>query len=133
MVLEQRVHSNPGYYLRRYIRRVKVMDFDAFLEALGPLELTEKEELVLARTDVLATGISRQSGVPTVLLVEATWRAHSGDVERQVRRRQILEAKGIEALAVILSVNSPVPDVHDQAERGGIVLEVTESTKPMAA
>lgn len=125
-VLEQQVRQNPGYYLHKYAKRVRVVTLDELLDRQGSPFLSEEEEAVLARTDVLATGVSRARGGPVVFAIEATWRPHSGDVERDVRRRDVLADKGIEALAVIVSIKTATEGVARLAEASGVALESAE-------
>ena len=106
MILEQTIRGNPGYYLRRHARRVKLADLDDLLDDLGIADMGDDDYKVLARTDVLATGRSSEGGKAVVFVVEATWRAHTGDVDRQAARRRILSERGVDAVAIIASRRS---------------------------
>lgn len=123
MILEQKVRMNPGYYLRNQARRVRVVDLDDLLDDLGISDMNDEGYVTLARTDVLAQGVSRTSGARVVFLVETTWRVHRGDVDRQVVRRQVLADRGVDAVAVIASTESPGEDIRRYGERNGIILE----------
>ena len=133
LVLKQQVRQNPGYYLHKYARRVEVMSIDQLLDEPGASALSEKEQDVLARTDVLARGVSRESGRAVFLVVEATWRPHSGAVEREVTRRDILTSKGVETLAIIVSKKPATESVRHLAEISGVVLDSAEPEEPTEA
>ena len=133
LVLEQQVRQNPVYYLHKYARRVEVMSIDQLLDEPGASALSEKEQDVLAGTDVLARGVSRESGRAVFLVVEATWRPHSGDVEREVTRRDILTSKGVETLAIIVSKKPATESVRHLAEVSGVVLDSAEPEEPTEA
>ncbi len=128
MILEQTIRGNPGYYLRRHARRVKLADLDDLLDDLGIADLGiadmgDDDYKVLARTDVLATGRSSEGGKAVVFVVEATWRAHTGDVDRQAARRRILSERGVDAVAIIASTEEPSEHVWSYATSNGVLLE----------
>lgn len=58
-----------------------------------------------------------------IFLVEATWRAHTGDVDRQVCRRDVLQSRGVETVALIASVEPPSDDILGHASLHGVVIE----------
>jgi len=121
MVLEQKIRMNPGYYLRPFGRRLQAVQVEDLLDELGIVDLSEDEELTLSRTDPLIRGF-RRVGAPVVLVVEATWRPHTADVERQVARRRILADRGVDAVAVIASVQPAGDVVRSRAEAAGVAL-----------
>ena len=123
MILEQTIRGNPGYYLRRHARRVKLADLDDLLDDLGIADMGDDDFKVLARTDVLATGRSSEGGKAVVFVVEATWRAHTGDVDRQAARRRILSERGVDAVAIIASTEEPSEHVWSYATSNGVLLE----------
>ncbi len=123
MILEQTIRGNPGYYLRRHARRVKLADLDDLLDDLGIADMGDDDYKVLARTDVLATGRSSEGGKAVVFVVEATWRAHTGDVDRQAARRRILSERGVDAVAIIASTEEPSEHVWSYATSNGVLLE----------
>ena len=123
MILEQTIRGNPGYYLRRHARRVKLADLDDLLDDLGIADMGVDDYKVLARTDVLATGRSSEGGKAVVFVVEATWRAHTGDVDRQAARRRILSERGVDAVAIIASTEEPSEHVRSYATSNGVLLE----------
>jgi hypothetical protein len=131
--LELQVRQNPGYYLHKFARRVKVLSLEDVLDDPAVPALSDAEQDILARTGVLARGIRRESGVPVLLLVEATWRPHTGDVERQVTRRDVLAGKGVETLAVIVSRKAPTPAVARFAEANEVLVEAVNPEEPPEA
>ncbi|MGH9071086.1 MAG: hypothetical protein ACRDX8_07980 [Acidimicrobiales bacterium] len=121
-VLETKIRFNPGYYLRRHARKVKLLQLDELLEYLS-IDISDAEYDTVGGADVLARGQGRQSGEPVVLVVETTWRVHRGDVERQVVRREILVKRGIPVIAAIVSVESPNEDLERYASLNGVFIE----------
>jgi hypothetical protein len=121
MVLEQKIRMNPGYFLRHIVRRVRVVDLDDLLDDLGLTDVDDDAYLALARTDVLGVGLSRDSGARVVLLVEAKWRVHTGDIRRQVVRRQALVSRNVDTGAVIASIEEPADAVRRHGEADGII------------
>jgi hypothetical protein len=133
LALEQQIRANPNYYLHKYAKRVQLLNFYELLEVPELVHLSEAEQDVLARTDIFAKGVSRTTGSDAILVVEATWRPHSGDVEREVKRKDILTSKGLEALAVVVSVKPADPSVRHLAENLWVVLESAEADEPTEA
>jgi hypothetical protein len=129
MVLEQKIRTNPGYYLRRHARKVHLVDLDDLLEDVGIEDLSDDDYAALGRTDVLARGTAKESGAPLVFVVEATWRVHSGDVDRLVLRREILKKGGIEAVALVSSVEPPAGGVRRYAARQQVLIEPEQLTE----
>ena len=123
MILEQKIRGNPGYYLSRYARRVKLADLDGLLDDLGIADMGDGDYEALSRTDVLETGRSTKSGKSVVFVVEARWRAHTGDVDSQAGRRRILSERGVDALAIIASTEEPSEHVRSYATNNGVLLE----------
>jgi hypothetical protein len=133
LVLEEQVRQNPGYYLHKYARRVQVMSIDQLVDEAQGSAFSEEEQNFLARTDVIAKAVSRENGRAVFLLVEATWRPHSGDVERQVSRRDLLASKGVEALPVIVSKRPATESAWQLAKASGVVLESVGPEEPTEA
>ena len=133
LVLEQQVRQNPGSYLHGYARRLQVMSIDQLLEDPQLSSLSDEEQDVLARADVFARGVSRESGRAVLLVVEATWRPHSGDVEREAKRRDILASKGVAAIAVIVSGKPATESVAGLAAASGVLLDSVEHEEPTQA
>ncbi|MHB8293160.1 MAG: hypothetical protein ACYDH5_00690 [Acidimicrobiales bacterium] len=123
MLLEQKTRANPGYYLSKHARRARALDLDQLLHELGTEDISDGDYEILARTDVIVRGTSTASGAPAVFLIEATWRAHDGDIERQVLRRQVLERHGVDVIAVIASVEQPSERAWRYAAEHGVLVE----------
>jgi hypothetical protein len=123
IMLGQRVAGNPGYYLSGYARRVRKVSIDDLLDDLGLADLSGEEYERLARTDVLALGRSKENGEKVALVVEATWRVHSGDIDRQVARREVLSRRGVTTLAVVAAEEEASTAVRGRAQAAGIALE----------
>ena len=123
MILEQTIRGNPGYFLRRHPRRVKFADLDDLLDDIGIADMGDDDYEVLARTDLFATGRSSGSGKAVVFVVEATWRAPTGDVDRQAARRRILSERGVDAVAIIASTEEPSEHVRSYATSNGVLVE----------
>ena len=115
------------------VRRLHVMSLDQLLDEPQASALSEEEQDVLARTDVLARGVSRGSGRAVFLVVEATWQPHSGDVEREGTRRDVLASKGVETLAIIVSKKPATEGVGRLAKASGMVLDSGEPEEPTEA
>ncbi|MGH9104689.1 MAG: hypothetical protein ACRDZX_02410 [Acidimicrobiales bacterium] len=127
MSLEHKLRANPGYYLHAYARRVHVVGPDELLDELAVHGLGDDGYSVLARTDMFARGISRESDERVLLVVEATWRPHTGDVDRQVARRQVLADHGVESLAVIVATEPPTEAVEWYAAAKGVLLQLEKA------
>lgn len=123
MILERKVASNPGYYLSNHGRRIRTVPLDDLLDALGIDDLSDYDYTLLSRTDVIAQGSAKEGGASVVFLVEVSWRPHTGDVERQVARRQVLLDRGVNALAVIASEEEASDLVQRLAADQGVVME----------
>ncbi len=126
MILEIRIFNNPGYYLSKHARRVKVVDLDDLLDHVGIHDMSDEQYDILARTDLFARGVSKHNQEPVLLVVEATWRVHSRDVDRQVARCEILRNHNIPAVAVIFSVEPPSQELERYAATNGVFVEAHE-------
>jgi hypothetical protein len=121
--LELAVRLGPERHLFVVVKRAKVVALDALLSELGIEDaLSEEEYDLLAAADAFVRGASRRDGREVVLVVEATWKPHSRDLRREVERRDVLARHGVEATAVVVSVDPPSPSVRRAAEEAGVVL-----------
>jgi hypothetical protein len=59
--LELKVRQGPGYYLHKFARRVKVLSLEDVLDDPAVPALSDAEQDIVARTDVLARGVRRHS------------------------------------------------------------------------
>ncbi|MGH9129463.1 MAG: hypothetical protein ACRDY2_11005 [Acidimicrobiales bacterium] len=122
-VLETKIRFNPGYYLRRHAKKVKLLQLDELLEYVGKEDMSDDDYDTLNGADVLARGISRPGGEPVVLVAETTWRVHRGDVERSVVRRDVLRRHDITGIVAIVSVEPPNEDIERYAALNGVFIE----------
>jgi hypothetical protein len=121
--LELATRLGPERHLFVVVRRAKVMALDALLSELRIEDAVSEEEYdLLAAADAFVRGASRRDGREVVLVVEATWKPHSRDVRREIERRDVLARHGVEATAVVVSVDPPTPSVRRAAEEAGVVL-----------
>ncbi|MGH9067301.1 MAG: hypothetical protein ACRD0J_07415 [Acidimicrobiales bacterium] len=125
MALEHKIRANPGYYLNGHGRRLAVVGLDELLEAVGMTGIDGADYAILVRTDLFLRGRAWPSGTPLLFVVEATWRMHTGDVDRQVARRRIFEAHGVEVVPLIASIVAPIESVADRAADNDVVVVVT--------
>ncbi|MGC8626214.1 MAG: hypothetical protein ACP5VR_01450 [Acidimicrobiales bacterium] len=121
--LEHKIRANPGYYLYRYLRKARVVGLDELLQWLGAEDLDDDEYSALAQSDLFVRGTLPQDGRPVLVVVEATWRARSGDIDRQVAKLDILARHGAQALAVVVAMEPPSPSVAHLAKNRGVVLQ----------
>jgi hypothetical protein len=121
--LELAIRLGPERHLFVVVKRAKVVALDALLSELRIEDaLSEEEYDLLAAADAFVRGASRRDGREVVLVVEATWKPHSRDVRREVERRDVLARHGVDATAVVVSVDPPSPSVRRAAEEAGVVL-----------
>jgi len=102
MSLEQYYRNRARALFGRYLRNVTVTDWtdlEEQLEAVAPL--TEKEREELSVVDLLARGRRKADGQELVLVIEISWTLAQSDVERAVRRAEILTRRGIAAVAAV--------------------------------
>ena len=100
--LEQQYRNRARALFGKYIRNLTVIDWtdlEEQLEAVAPL--TEKEREELSIVDLLARGRRKADGQELVLVIEISWTLAQSDVERAVRRAEILTRRGIAAVAAV--------------------------------
>jgi cell division protein ZapA (FtsZ GTPase activity inhibitor) len=100
--LEQQYRNRVRALFGKYIRNLTVIDWtdlEEQLEAVAPL--TEKEREELSIVDLLARGRRKADGQELVLVIEISWTLAQSDVERAVRRAEILTRRGIAAVAAV--------------------------------
>lgn len=99
--LEQKYRDQARSWLSKHFKNVRLIDLpdleDRMPEQL-PLSESERDELAVA--DLLALGIRKTDGQECVLVVEVSWVVDSSDVERAVRRAQMVAARGLCAVAL---------------------------------
>ncbi|MHB8295534.1 MAG: hypothetical protein ACYDH5_13110 [Acidimicrobiales bacterium] len=130
MALEEKIARNPSYYLGRVVRHARIVALDDLLGSLGlGGAISEDDYDVLAVTDFFVRGAAgpampagEAGSGQVLLLVEATWKAHTGDIERQVRRRDVLARYGAEAHPVIVSEAAANEQVRQMAGSSGVMM-----------
>ncbi|MCS7065189.1 MAG: hypothetical protein NZL85_02815 [Fimbriimonadales bacterium] len=86
----------------RFMRNVQLTDMNQLydrLYTLYPIGSREIEEI--AAVDLIVEGVGRQSGVSKVVVLEASWKVDRNDVERALRRADILRAAGYNAVPAV--------------------------------
>ena len=100
--LEQYYRNRVRSLFGKYIRNVTLIewtDLEQQLETVAPL--TEKEREELSVVDLLARGRRKSDGQELVLVIEISWMLAPSDVERAVRRAEILTRRGVVAAAIV--------------------------------
>jgi len=100
--LEREYRDKARSIFGRYLRSVAVIDWidlEDPLEAVGPLSDAERTELSVV--DLLVRGRRRTDGQDIVLVIEVSWTITRYDVERAVRRAEILRQRGFTATPTV--------------------------------
>lgn len=130
-LLEEQVRNNPGRFLGRYARRLKVLSVDEVLDSNG-VALDDEKYGVLSRADAFLAGSERGTGYATVIVVEATWRVSTDDVKRTAAWARLLNSVGIVARGAIISVEPPRDSVRRAAETESLWVVVDSYDKSAA-
>ncbi len=130
-LLEEQVRNNPGRFLGRYARRLKVLSVDEVLDSNG-VALDDEKYGVLSRADAFLAGSERGTGYATVIVVEATWRVSTDDVKRTAAWARLLNSVGIVARGAIISVEPPRDSVRRAAEAESLWVVVDSYDKSAA-
>jgi len=100
--LEREYRDKARSIFGRYLRSVAVIDWidlEDPLEAVAPLSDAERTELSVV--DLLVRGRRRTDGQDIVLVIEVSWTITRYDVERAVRRAEILRQRGFTATPTV--------------------------------
>ncbi|MFN3690708.1 MAG: hypothetical protein ACK4UU_07270, partial [Fimbriimonadales bacterium] len=130
--LEEKYRNQARSYFSRLLKNAQVVHFPEIEERLAPdRPLTDQERDDLIETDLFVVGIDRDTGDEIVLAVEVSWTVDLTDIERAVRRAQIIAAHGAPAAAVAAG-RELAADAHTEAhQRGcGIMLGGQLQLKP---
>ncbi len=101
ITLEDKYRNQARSYFSRLLKNARVVHFPEIEEQLAPdPPLTEQERDDLIETDLFVTGIDKETGDEMVVAVEVSWTVDRTDIERAVRRAQIIAAHGVPAAAV---------------------------------
>ncbi|MCS7310608.1 MAG: hypothetical protein RMM06_03850 [Armatimonadota bacterium] len=94
--------ENATAILGRHFRRPKLLDKGDYLQQVQDLHpLSESEWQQLVSADLLTRGVHRQTGEEYVMAWEVSWMVDRSDVERAVRRAEILRRWEPKALPVV--------------------------------
>ena len=131
--LEEKFARNPGGWVHGLARRARIVALDDLLERLGILDSLSNEDYgMLSQADFYVKGKAPGTGEEVLLVVEATWKAHSRDVERQVARLAILRRYVGRTAAVVVAVEPPIDSVRQAMDDASIVLVVDDSFRSAA-
>ena len=101
ITLEDKYRNQARSYFSRLLKNARVVHFPEIEEQLAPdPPLTEQERDDLIETDLFVAGIDKETGDEMVVAVEVSWTVDRTDIERAVRRAQIIAAHGVPAAAV---------------------------------
>ena len=121
--LERKYRERAAIYFGRLLRKLRVMPFEELREmvdgAVDEGKLSEDEAEDVLECDFVARGLRKEDGVEEHLLVEVSWGIGVGDVERALRRAEILGKLGLEVVPVVAG-KGLTPEARDLAERRGV-------------
>jgi hypothetical protein len=122
--LERSFRERPYVYLSRFARRLRIVtdaELAAIIEdALDNDRLTEQEADDLRRIDAIAKGKHKTSGSDLYLAVEASSVFDEHDLDRALRRAELLaKATGVPAQAIIAG-DVPAKGIVQLAESRGV-------------
>jgi cell division protein FtsB len=133
---ERRIRERPYIYLGKFARRTRAVSEDDLLALLdqavlnGSISQAQADDV--QRLDVLVTG-KLPSGEAVYLAVEVTGTANNHDVERAIRRAQILQAATRLRALPVVSGRRVLPELQQQLESaGGGWAEVEPATADVA-
>jgi hypothetical protein len=119
---ERRIRERPFIYLGKFARRARTVSDDDLLALLdqavlnGNINQTQADDA--QRLDVLVTG-KLPSGEAVYLAVEVTGTANSQDVDRAIRRAQIIQAATQLRAMPIVSGKRVMPELQERLESAG--------------
>ena len=120
--LEDDVRNHPRQYLRRIrMTGLRILSEDERDEVLHGL--TEDDQLELDRVDAMLVGNRQEDGRQAYVAVEASATAESHDLERALKRAQLLaKATHAPALPLVVTRYSPGGLILARAKNKGIAL-----------
>lgn len=128
--LEHKFAHNPGAWVHQLARRARIVTLDELLDDAGVADvLSDEDYALLVRADSYVRGRAPGTGEQVTLVVEVTWKPHSGDVERQAARLGVLSRHVGPVAAVVVAVEPPIESVRGAFEDAGIVLVVDEAER----
>lgn len=129
---EQTYHNKADAIFGRYLRngrKAASQIADALYDSLEKGQVSDAEITQVLAADLLWTGEERQTKLPLILMMEASWLAEVNDVERAATRAAILRRIGLNALAVV-GGEEWTDAARAEARREGIVTTTNGSIDP---
>jgi hypothetical protein len=103
--LERRYRERSYAYFSRLVRRAHTLSGDELAALLEPAiargELSEEAAEEVTWADAIVRGRWRQDGQEVYLVVEVSWGVGLHDVERALRRAQLLSQVGVKGIPVV--------------------------------
>lgn len=86
----------------RYLRKVRLVDMGDLLDEIEQkAELSPEEEEELLNADAIFTAVKKRTREPIYVVMEASWVVDSSDVNRAIRRAEILKRLGHPAVPAV--------------------------------
>lgn len=86
----------------RYLRKVRLVDMGDLLDEIEQkAELSPEEEEELLSADAIFTAVKKRAREPIYVVMEASWVVGSSDVNRAIRRAEILKRLGYPAVPAV--------------------------------
>jgi len=129
---EQTYHNKADAIFGRYLRngrKAASQIADALYDSLEKGQVSDAEITQVLAADLLWTGEERQTKLPLILVMEASWLAEVNDVERASIRAAILRRIGLNALAVV-GGEEWTDAARAEARREGVVTTTNGSIDP---
>lgn len=117
-----------GRYLRNG-RKAANQVADLLYDSLENGQISEAELTQVLAADLLWAGEERQTKLPLILVMEASWLAETNDVERAATRAAILRRIGLNALAIV-GGEEWTDAAREQARRENVITTTNGSIDP---
>ncbi|MCS7209768.1 MAG: hypothetical protein NZ874_09380 [Fimbriimonadales bacterium] len=102
ITLEQRYRNHARSWFNKHLRNPRVVDMPDIEDRLAETQpLSESEREDLAYTDLFVIGLRRADQQETLAVVEISYVIDESDVERAIRRTQIVAQRGLSAAPVV--------------------------------
>ncbi|MCL6531784.1 MAG: hypothetical protein K6U12_00730 [Armatimonadetes bacterium] len=105
-----------------HLRKVRLLDMGDLLDEIATrIQLSPEEEKELLSADGIFYALKKTTREPIYVVLEVSWVVDSNDLERVLRRAQILQRAGYPAVPVLGGVEV-VDEVKQAAQAGQVVL-----------
>ncbi|MCX7688803.1 MAG: hypothetical protein N2045_12620 [Fimbriimonadales bacterium] len=105
-----------------HLRKVRLLDMGDLLDEIATrIQLSPEEEKELLSADGIFYALKKTTREPIYVVLEVSWVVDSNDLERVLRRAQILQRAGSPAVPVLGGVEV-VDEVKQAAQAGQVVL-----------